>query len=1456
MLLLKKRSMIKIGVWALRALYGLFILAGLFFLFLQTESGRKLLVQRPIEILARASDLQAKVGRVDGLLPFECHLDSLLLADSQGPVLQMQGLSLYWSPGALLRGRILIHNLDISLVKLLRRPVKGEDRPAPPSLRDEAPMGIPAIHISRFSLDRLVLEEAFLGEQAAFEVFSSFHAGRGAQNPKIQAIVSRVDQAGTFMNLKAFLAGQPERLSLSAHLRDASGMGLRALGLDPGPSNLTLEGEAPLHNWQGRLVAHASGLGTLAATVALRKAEDGFDFGINGSLERWGAALPQPLNRLIPEGLYPVLIKGRLSPGRELQIRRVALDGGWIGLEGSTLLGLKTGRIEARLHAEIRRVDPITQMLDKDIRGSGECDLTLSGPSRNPDVRLVGFLDQTEYAPLSARKLSLDLLLKPGISQEGGVIWDAQAKGSVNGLSYKKDPRIIPDQDFDWALAARVSRDLKIDCQSLSLKGDSLTAAFSGSLNGHTGSVDGVLEVDLKDIRDLSSRLGQDIGGRFHVSAGIQGNLLESLVQMKINGRLDDLSGVRPEGLQNLVGQGLRFEADASMDKDASLSLTDFKGIAKNFEITGQGALRMPGHAVSGEGKIELSDLSGLSHNLKGPVGPLTINMEVLGPLKNPRLDVRAHSDGFQLPGLFIGRLNANIHSEDLGVHPRGHWDLEAETSKGLIRAGSLLGLDSGRVELSRLFFDTRGNRLEGHLLVHLDNPALEGTVTGSHLDLSLTSAFFKGIEGGRADLEIRLSRVGTAQDVTFEMLCHDLSTPYAKVSTLDVKGELANLYNLPKGELQILMKDISRENLHLESVILSASGEKDRVTARGKANGKVIQTLGIEFQAEYLRDGPAARIGMRSLSGTWGDHRFHLETPFKINLDKEKWFLEEASLSIDKGQVLVRAHMEDSVSLDATLKNLPLGIVPEPYMPPLTGTLGGVVNLSGTKAKPHAKLSLEAKDILPREAQVAELQAHEVSLEGEIRDSLADLHVILRGFGEEPMEGRLRFPAVFSLSPAALSFPVEGTLRGEFSGDMDLSSFPVYLQQEDHLLEGKGQLHVAVNGSLKNPLVNGSFGIRQGEYENLRTGTILKNMEALLRFTKDRVVLETFRADDGGKGRLKGEGAFEILPSENFPFTGEIQLTGFQPLRSDDLKVDTDADLRILGSLSTSKVQGTILINSAELRLPDKLPPDVAEVERIEKGKTGNNEKRSTPDGLQSTQTIKLDVEVTIPGRMFVRGNGLESEWKGALRLSGTASEPRLEGTLSVVRGFYDLFGRRFSFNNGKLLFMGPLSPAMDVTADFKGKELVAKARLYGDINKMDLDLSSDPPHSSDEILSRILFGREASRLTPAQALRLAQAVNRLAGGKTVFDPLDKARQALGVDQLDIRQEGNKIDQTTLSVGKYMRDDVYFELEKGMGKGSGKVSVEVELTPNITLESEASEDSTGGLGVNWKWDY
>jgi translocation and assembly module TamB len=134
-------------------------------------------------------------------------------------------------------------------------------------------------------------------------------------------------------------------------------------------------------------------------------------------------------------------------------------------------------------------------------------------------------------------------------------------------------------------------------------------------------------------------------------------------------------------------------------------------------------------------------------------------------------------------------------------------------------------------------------------------------------------------------------------------------------------------------------------------------------------------------------------------------------------------------------------------------------------------------------------------------------------------------------------------------------------------------------------------------------------------------------------------------------------------------------------------------------------------------------------------------------------------------------------------------------------------------------------------------------------------MKLTSDPPLPPDEILSRLLFGRSASNITPLQALQLADSINTLARGGGL-DLLARTRQVLGLDQLTLKQSGTTQEKTALSAGKYLSEEVYLEVQQGISPETGKASLKWEITPNISVQTEVGVNAEAGVGVNWRWDY
>jgi translocation and assembly module TamB len=154
----------------------------------------------------------------------------------------------------------------------------------------------------------------------------------------------------------------------------------------------------------------------------------------------------------------------------------------------------------------------------------------------------------------------------------------------------------------------------------------------------------------------------------------------------------------------------------------------------------------------------------------------------------------------------------------------------------------------------------------------------------------------------------------------------------------------------------------------------------------------------------------------------------------------------------------------------------------------------------------------------------------------------------------------------------------------------------------------------------------------------------------------------------------------------------------------------------------------------------------------------------------------------------------------------------------------------------------------------------------VRGRASRPEIALSSQPTLPQDEILARILFGKSASNLSSLEAAQLAVAAAELSAGGGGPGLLDRLRSFVGVDVLRVGSaetagtgaDGDAEGGTTPTVeaGKYVTDDVFVGVEQGATADSSKVTVEVEVTDNIAVESDVGATGSGNLGIKFQWDY
>jgi len=277
--------------------------------------------------------------------------------------------------------------------------------------------------------------------------------------------------------------------------------------------------------------------------------------------------------------------------------------------------------------------------------------------------------------------------------------------------------------------------------------------------------------------------------------------------------------------------------------------------------------------------------------------------------------------------------------------------------------------------------------------------------------------------------------------------------------------------------------------------------------------------------------------------------------------------------------------------------------------------------------------------------------------------------------------------------------------------------------------------------------------------------------------------------------------------------------------------------------------LKGVITPEQAEIILPERFAQTIPTLNIVTEDETLSGTDKAK-------EQIDLDITLEAPQKIFVKGWGLDAELGGELEVTGTAYEPLINGKLASIRGRYEEFGRTFTLNKTELMFRGtiPPSPYFDIEAATEVDDITAKVLITNNMEDPNITLTAIPSLPEDEVLSLILFGKSIEEISPFQAVQLASTLRRFSGqGGPRLNPLAMLENITGLDDISVEGTGEDM---TVGAGKYISDNVYVEVEQGAAAASGAASVEIEVSPSITVESKAGQNGDNRVGAFWEWTY
>ena len=471
------------------------------------------------------------------------------------------------------------------------------------------------------------------------------------------------------------------------------------------------------------------------------------------------------------------------------------------------------------------------------------------------------------------------------------------------------------------------------------------------------------------------------------------------------------------------------------------------------------------------------------------------------------------------------------------------------------------------------------------------------------------------------------------------------------------------------------------------------------------------------------------------------------------------------------------------------------------------------------------------------------------VTLSGTAVDTGSGYTLSLTGTGPGSIDARVAGQVASTFASANLT--IQGTAQAGLANPF----------LGNRVVSGPLSIDLGLNGPLALSSLTGRIGMTGGTLADPALPFSLQAIDASAILSGGSAqITSTATVSTGGRVSLSGP------ISLTAPYRGDLALTLSSVTLRDPQVYQTLANgqLQINGPLTGGAlISGRIALPQTEIRIAstgiggqaliDGLrhvnePADVRETRR----RAGL---LSDPNGTgqsRPSRPFELDVEISAPNQVFIRGRGLDAELGGTLRLTGTTDNIIPSGAFNLIRGRLDILGRRLTLTEGSLQLEGDFDALLRIVASSQNEGVTSSVVIEGSANDPQVSFTSSPQLPQEEVLSQLLFGRRLESLSAFQALQLANAVANLAGrgGEGIVSRL---RQGFGLDDLDVQTSADGTAQ--LTAGKYLTENVYSEIVVDQD-GKSQINLNLDISDSVTLKGRVGADGNSGIGLFFDRDY
>ncbi|MGO8081565.1 translocation/assembly module TamB domain-containing protein [Rhizobium leguminosarum] len=535
------------------------------------------------------------------------------------------------------------------------------------------------------------------------------------------------------------------------------------------------------------------------------------------------------------------------------------------------------------------------------------------------------------------------------------------------------------------------------------------------------------------------------------------------------------------------------------------------------------------------------------------------------------------------------------------------------------------------------------------------------------------------------------------------------------------------------------------------------------------------------------------------------------------------------------------------SLDVTANTANLPAGIAND-FVPGLAaeGAVSATVKATGALSAPSVDFKVDWKNAATSQTKGAGLSPFSIGASGKLAGNKLTVDTSLAGDAGMSLKGG-----------GSVVITGNRAMDMRFTGNLPFAVLGAPLAQQGLVADGVATVNLQIGGTAAAPVINGTVSTNGAKLVDVRRNMAVNNLTATVTFNGSQAVISRLTGNLGGGGTISASGTIGIQPAGGFPADISIKLDKAVYVDGTLVVSTVNGTVGLRGPITNATLSGKLRLDKTSITVPEKLPTSLREIDIRHKNAPRAVLAQLRDDGErkpgEKSSVITLDLEIDAPSHIFVRGRGIDAELGGLVTIRGTAAAPIVTGGFTMRRGRMTILNRRLDFSDkSRITFAGDLTPALDMEATSASGSTTLTVDVAGLATDPAITFSSSPELPQDEVLAQLIFGQSMSKLSPVQIAQLADAVSQLAGNRStsLFEGL---RNQLGVDDFDVSTDSKG--QTSVSVGRYLNDRTYFELQQG-GSAGAKAVINLDVGRGVKLRGGAGGNGEGEAGIVYEREY